>query len=187
MAKLYDDIPDYDKDFHKKKKVGAPSRTFTGTPKPLEKHGAKVSVISLTLSAGQSGYYNSAALHNKDLIVLHHTACTHGKVKGDIGELTKHKADAEDRVSVAYVLARDGNIYRLFDDKYWSQHLGPGALGGNPAGSKRSVAIEISNVGFLGRRNAPNQNQLETLDDDGNGVYHYCDLTDNKAYVKLKK
>ncbi len=78
----------------------------------------------------------------KQRIVLHFTA---GYLKGDIDTLTKQGS----HVSVPFVIGRDGTIYNLWPSKYWSYHLGPGAQGGNTEMSKRSVGIEISNIGYL--------------------------------------
>ena len=78
----------------------------------------------------------------KTAIVLHYTA---GQLKGDIPTLTTTDYD----VCVAFVLARDGTLYRLFDEKYWSYHLGKGCVGGDTVNSKRTVAIEISNFGWV--------------------------------------
>jgi N-acetylmuramoyl-L-alanine amidase len=103
----------------------------------------------------------------KKRIVLHFTA---GVLHGDIGELTRQ------HVSVAYVVARDGTIYELFDPKYWSYHLGLGAVGGNKTGSKSSIAIEISNFGPL------------TLDKEKGNLKiwsgkPYCSIDQAGAYV----
>jgi N-acetylmuramoyl-L-alanine amidase len=78
----------------------------------------------------------------KDKIVLHFTA---GYLKGDIATLTT----PGNHVSVSFVVGRSGNIFQLFDEKYWSYHLGPGATGGNTAMSKSAIGIEISNIGYL--------------------------------------
>lgn len=58
----------------------------------------------------------------KERIVLHFTA---GYLKGDISKLTEPGND----VSVAYVIGRGGAIYQLWDDAYWSYHLGKVHLG----------------------------------------------------------
>ena len=55
-------------------------------------------------------------------------------------------------VSVAYVIGRRGDVFQLFDDAYWSYHLGPGATGGNTSMSKSSIGIEISNIGYLKKK-----------------------------------
>lgn len=90
---------------------------------------------------GRSNYFHAVEVP-KDLLVLHFTE---GFLEGDLDTLTK----TNNHVSVAFVIGRAGRIYRLFDPKFWSFHLGPGTVGGNEPNSKRAVAIEISNVGFL--------------------------------------
>lgn len=114
-------------------------------------------------------YYKSAS--NKDKIVLHFTA---GVLHGDIGELTRQ------RVSVAYVLARDGTVYELFDPKYWSYHLGRGATGGNQKNSKSSIGIEISNFGPLTL--SEDKTFLKTWSDKS-----YCRIDQTEAYVHVKE
>ena len=86
-------------------------------------------------------YYYTAEL-SKRKIVLHYTV---GTLRGDMAALTKKG----NHMSVAYVVARNGIIYELFDPKYWSYHLGRGSVGGNGYNSKESVAIELSNYGPL--------------------------------------
>jgi N-acetyl-anhydromuramyl-L-alanine amidase AmpD len=106
----------------------------------------------------------------KDKIVLHFTA---GVLHGDIGALT-----TDQHVSVAYVVARSGETYELFDPKYWSYHLGRGATGGNKAGSASSIGVEISNFGPL--ELDEEKGILKTWSDKD-----YCsiDQTDEYVYV----
>jgi N-acetylmuramoyl-L-alanine amidase len=78
----------------------------------------------------------------KQRIVLHFTA---GYLKGDIAKLS----EPGNHVSVAYVIGRGGAIYQLWDDAWWSFHLGKGSSGGNTEMSKQSVGIELSNIGWL--------------------------------------
>jgi N-acetylmuramoyl-L-alanine amidase len=116
-----------------------------------------------------SFYYKEVA--PKERIVLHYTA---GYVKGDIGRLTTQG----DRVSVPYVIARSGDIYRLWDDSNWAYHLGSGVPGGNTEMSKRSIAIEISNIGHLiksGQNLVTSYSQTDV----------YCALTDTAFYTKV--
>ena len=108
----------------------------------------------------------------KNLLLLHFTA---GYLWGDIATLTiAHK-----HVSVAFVVGRSGNIYRLFNDKYWSNHLGKDkdVVGNNTLLHKRSVAVEISNVGPL------------TLNAGKTALTFagskYCELSDAASYTKL--
>lgn len=78
----------------------------------------------------------------KTSICLHFTV---GYITSDIQALTNPTS----HVSVSYVVDRGGRIYELFPDKYWSYHLGSGAVGGNATMSKHSIGIEISNYGPL--------------------------------------
>lgn len=108
----------------------------------------------------------------KQRIVIHHTA---GYLKGDIAQLSRKGVE----VSVPFVIARSGHIYNLWKSKYWSYHLGPGAIGGNAAMSQRSIGIEMSNIGFL--RKAPNG--------DFHTIYStsdiYCSARQTAYYQKL--
>ncbi len=70
---------------------------------------------------------------------------TIGYILSDIDALTK----VDNHVSVSYVVDRGGRIYELFNDKYWSYHLGKGTVGGNEIMSKQTIGIEISNYGPL--------------------------------------
>lgn len=100
-----------------------------------------LNVVRCVSVDGDQSYYFAEPVP-KERVVLHFTA---GYLKGDIAALTKPNY----RVSVAFVLARDGTIYNLFSSAHWSYHLGAAAVGGNEAMSKNSVAIEISNIGPL--------------------------------------
>lgn len=88
-----------------------------------------------------STYYSNETT-KKSKIVLHFTV---GSIKGDIATLSKK----DNKVSVSYVVDRQGNIYNLFDDTKWSYHLGSACIGGNTDMSKASIGIEISNFGPL--------------------------------------
>ncbi len=89
-------------------------------------------------NGAKSFYYQEETVKKK--IVLHFTM---GYLKGDIATLTNQ------HVSVPFVVGRNGIIYNLFASKFWSYHLGPGAVGGNTAMSKGCIGIEISNIGPL--------------------------------------
>ncbi len=119
----------------------------------------------------KSFYYEEAV--PKERILLHFTM---GYLKGDIARLTT----PGEHVSVAFVLARSGDIYGLFDSKWWSYHLGPSAVGGNKAMSSSSVAIEISNIGPL---KASGTDLVTTY--SASDVY--CALTESAYYTKLAK
>lgn len=96
-------------------------------------------VFITPLTAPHDSYYYKAKT-KKTQICLHFTA---GVLPGDISALSK----PNNHVSVPFVVARDGNIYQLFDPDYWSYHLGSAAIGGNGVMSKMSIGIEISNYG----------------------------------------
>lgn len=142
--------------------------TYTQTELTLESDGNSVTVHDLQ-TTDSSGYYKKEET-KKEAIVLHFTA---GAIRASIGELTR----PDTGVSVPYVVARDGRIYRLFEDRYWAYHLGKGAAGGNEDGSKRSIGIEIVNLGPL----IPDGQKLLT----STFKRHFCDLADTKAFVKL--
>jgi N-acetyl-anhydromuramyl-L-alanine amidase AmpD len=105
----------------------------------------------------------------KKKIVLHFTM---GYLKGDIATLTKQ------HVSVPFVVGRNGILYNLFASKYWSYHLGPGAIGGNTGMSRECIGIEISNIG-----------PLKLIGDNLVTTYSntdvYCTLAETQYYTKL--
>ncbi|MEL6255314.1 MAG: N-acetylmuramoyl-L-alanine amidase [Bacteroidota bacterium] len=103
----------------------------------------------------------------KDRVILHFTA---GQTLGDIKTLTQE----DYHVSTAYILGRDGTIYRMFSPKAWSYHLGAGKYQNDAKG----IGIEISNYGPLTKKG-------DTLT-FGSGS-KYCDLDDTSAYLKLDK
>ncbi len=133
---------------------------------------------------GYQGYYEAEPV-KKDQIVLHFTV---GNLKSDINKLTpQKKGEPKWRVSVPFLVARDGQVIRLFNERYWSHHLGKGTIGGNEYSSKRSIAIELSNYGPLIKVG----NNLETVysrpKKDPNHIDVYCSLDETARYVKLKK
>jgi len=122
----------------------------------------------LTSKTGISGFFypeNSA----KDLIVLHYTC---GFLKGDVATLVEQ----DSHMSTHFILGRNGVAYQLFNTNYWSYHLGKGSMGGNTPNSKRSVAIEVSNIGPLTIKGT-------TLVDVYGGAY--CDQDETQYYQML--
>ncbi len=109
--------------------------------------------------------------NEKTQIVMHYTA---GFLKGDVSALTRENF----RVSTAFVIARDGTILNLFPWDRWSFHLGPGAVGGNKAGAKRTVGIELSNIGWLQEVNGQLCSPYDKTD-------VYCDLSETEYYTEL--
>lgn len=114
--------------------------------------------------------YNKAKF-NKQRIVLHYTA---GGLVGDFSTLALSK----NKINVAFLIARNGKIIQLFHPDYWAYHLGKGAVGGNESQSKRTIAIEISNWGWL--------------DLKGEVLYTYtglpyCHISETDKYIKTQK
>ncbi|WP_221391615.1 caspase family protein [Dyadobacter sp. NIV53] len=127
----------------------------------------------------RSGYYNTPEPPPaKERIVLHFTA---GNLSGGIDSLTRNNT----RISVPFVIARDGTIYQLFPSKYWSGNLGKavGNTGTNNAQDKATIGIEIINYGYLVKRG----DTLETIySDPAKGkLDQYCKLSQTDAYQKL--
>jgi N-acetyl-anhydromuramyl-L-alanine amidase AmpD len=112
---------------------------------PIPGENRNLNVVRLKPADGNETYYLAEA-HPKERVILHFTS---GYIRGDVRALTVPKPDPATRVSVAFLLARDGNIYNLFSSTHWAYHLGPTAVGGNTQMSRSSVAIEISNIGPL--------------------------------------
>ena len=77
----------------------------------------------------------------KDLIILHFTAGRNARGAFDTW------MNNPDHVATAYIVDTDGTIYELFDPTFWAFHLGVKGSGG--AHDRRSVGIEIANVGPL--------------------------------------
>jgi N-acetylmuramoyl-L-alanine amidase len=108
---------------------------------------------------------------DKDMVVMHFTV---GYLHGDLPTLVHPKPNY--RVSTNFLIGRDGTIYQLFSSAQWAYHLGKSAVGGNSHNSRRSVSIELSNLGPLQLNGSRLQN-----------VYKgdYCSLSDQDAYIKL--
>lgn len=145
-------------------------KKFILTPEIVTIKGTseKITVIDCMRQNGDKSYYYEEETAKKK-IVLHFTM---GYLKGDIATLIK------DHVSVPFIIARNGIIYNLFASKYWSYHLGRGAVGGNTAMSKECIGIEISNIGPLKKIG----NNLVTTYRD-NDVY--CTISETQHYIKL--
>lgn len=127
---------------------------------------SRMEYINLKPRSGDNTYYYRSRV-DKLQIVLHYTL---GYLKGDIATLTQ----TDYHVSVPFVVGRNGQIYNLFYSGYWAYHLGPGAIGGNKTQSKKSIGIEISNIGGLKK----NANNMENYYRDV-----YCDKSNLDAYT----
>ena len=152
-----------------------------------DSHGKQFILKNRSIATGDTGIamdYTSCIRENKDKsfyyeeafdkvhIVIHFTA---GFLKGDLATLTT----PSNHVSVPFVIARNGTILNLWSSKYWSYHLGRGAVGGNTNMSQKTIGIELSNIGFL--KNVGKN--LATIYSDNDT---YCSLEEN-GYYKLQK
>jgi len=81
----------------------------------------------------------------KNQIVLHHTVSGD---KGSVGGDIKWWRDKGERVATAFIIARDGGIYQLFNTNYWAWHLGLDTSS-NKTLNKHSIGIEIDSWGGL--------------------------------------
>ena len=140
--------------------------------------GLQVYDVSKT---GVSGFYYETE-YDKQGIVLHHTA---GTLIGDIPTLMPNNY----HVSVPFVIGRNGVIYRLFDPKYWSGHIGAGTGNANNYLSKRTIGIELSNYGYLIHPSAvpssKNPDSEWLYRKFVNSYYKYCKLSETHFYKKL--
>lgn len=92
----------------------------------------------------------------KKIIVLHHTV-SGVSVKGDIDWWKS----TPERVGTPFIIARDGTIHQIFDEKYWIHHLGIkqwmlqqwGSKVSNDRLNQLSIGIELDNWGGLVKKN----------------------------------
>jgi N-acetylmuramoyl-L-alanine amidase len=129
-----------------------------------------VPIVKCTRENGDDSFYFKEETPKKR-IVLHFTA---GYLKGDIDTLTK----PGNHVSVPFVIARNGTIYNLWPSKYWSYHLGPGALGGNTEMSRSSIGIELSNIGYLDKKGSSLVTMYSSTD-------VYCSADETSFYKRV--
>ena len=108
---------------------------------PIQGTNQVMSYVQCRPKNGDASFYFHEK-HPKTQIVLHYTA---GYIKGDVAALSKPNY----RVSVPFIIARNGKILNLWSSAYWAYHLGSSAVGGNSNGGKRTIGIEMSNIGFL--------------------------------------
>ena len=125
-----------------------------------------MNLVQKPLAAGQ--YVED--VFPKDLLVLHFTA---GRTAD--GAIQSWAASPE-RVATAYVLDADGTVYQCFDPAKWAFHLGQKTTNAN---DKRSVAVEIANVGPLRKIGADLCWWPE------NFTKPYCKLTDAEKFIQL--
>lgn len=114
----------------------------------------------------------------KDLIVLHYTAGS--SARSAYNSWITPVNGKPNRVATAYVVDLDGTIYEVFPPEKWAWHLGMTACNPQSANDRRSIGIEIVNVGPL-RPDPSAPHQLNWWKD--NYRTRYCGLEDKQRYV----
>ncbi|WP_394747005.1 N-acetylmuramoyl-L-alanine amidase [Spongiimicrobium salis] len=137
---------------------------------PIKGTNTSMAYVSCRRENEDSSFYYEEAF-KKNQVVIHYTA---GYLKGDVATLTT----PSNHVSVPFIIARNGAILNLWSSAFWSYHLGPGASGGNTAGSKRTIAIELSNIGYLKQIGNNLVSPYSNTD-------VYCTLDDTQFYTTL--
>lgn len=114
----------------------------------------------------------------KDLIVLHATASsTAGSVFGS------WTSPGSGRVATAYVVERDGRVYEFFPPDRWAFHLGMKERNLGSYNDRRSIGIEIVNVGPL----RPDPDGGETLNWWPNQFRQpWCRVEERGRYVEAE-
>jgi len=158
-----EDIANYEERFDRRKKDA------DGTPYKIEENTSYTFPLHILTPKGVTGYYYPVK-SQKTLIVLHFTV---GYLTGDLASLVEQ----DSHMSTPFVIGRNGTVYQLFDPDYWAYHLGRGTIGGNTLNSKRSIGIELSNIGPLIRENGALYNIYDKK---------YCDIEEGEFYTKLE-
>ena len=114
----------------------------------------------------------------KDLIVLHFTAGTTAR-----SAFQTWRNDPQ-RVATAYLVDVDGTIYEVFPPQFWAAHLG--IKGTKNLHDKRSIGIEIANVGPL-QRSSEDPSALNWWPRKSQGAdeftTRFCGLDETDRYV----
>jgi N-acetyl-anhydromuramyl-L-alanine amidase AmpD len=134
-------------------------------------HDAKIRIDRTTLPLPSKEYF--AVPTRKDLIVLHFTAGLSARSAVDTWR------SKPEHVATAYVVDGDGTIYEVFDPSFWAYHLG---IKGTSVHDKRSVGIEIANVGPL-KQSPGNQRALNWWPAEFRR--QYCLLDEEEKYRKV--
>ena len=99
--------------------------------------------IDLLNSNSRTGLIYDTEETTKTQIVLHHTA-GNNTAAGYIAGWQKESYP----LATHYIIPRTGQTEQLYEDKYWSNHLGTD-LPNNAFLQKHSLAVEISSYGYL--------------------------------------
>ena len=76
-----------------------------------------------------------------NFVILHYTS------NGDAAPALRTLADPVSKVSAHYLIARDGKIYALVDERSRAWHAGVSYWGGNRDVNSASIGIELDNDG----------------------------------------
>jgi LysM repeat protein len=141
-------------------------------PAPIAPSG-NISIDRKKFALAPGQYF--AETFPKDLIVLHFTAGSSARSAYDSWRNTPLQ------VATAYLVDTDGKIYECFPPNYWAYHLGiTGAASANWKHDKRSIGIEIANVGPL----LPDKNNPQQLNWWPNDFQtKHCTLAETGKYV----
>ncbi len=74
-------------------------------------------------------------------VVLHHTS------NDNVDRALRTLTDPAREVSAHYVVARDGRVYQLVDERHRAWHAGRSQWGGDPDLNSSSIGIELDNSG----------------------------------------
>ena len=109
----------------------------------------------------------------KDIVVLHFTAGQ--SARSAFNTWLNNPV----HVATAYIVDPDGTIYEVFDPSYWAYHLG--VKGTRGAHDRRSVGIEIANVGPL-KASPADPNVLNWWPDEWRT--RWCRVEEQDRFVK---
>lgn len=100
----------------------------------------------LTYRLNPQEYY--AEVYPKNQIYLHHTVGGSFMSTWNHWNSDKNKAGAKLKVATAYLIDVNGDVYEVFDPKYWAHHLGVESTQ-NTIANKQSIGIELISEGAL--------------------------------------
>lgn len=82
--------------------------------------------------------------NEKAAICLHHTVSA-----GSANAVKQYFESTPERVGVAFMVEKSGGIFQLFNEKYYSYHIGKGST---TKDNKKIIGIEIINEGILKKK-----------------------------------
>jgi N-acetyl-anhydromuramyl-L-alanine amidase AmpD len=129
-----------------------------------------LTIDNTKLALPESQYFTQKPV--KDLIILHFTAGQSARSAFDTWTVSSA------RVATAFIVDVDGTIYEAFPAAMWAYHLG---VTGGTAHEKRSIGIEMANVGPL-RVSTTDPKRLTWW--PNNWAKQWCAIDDTPRYVK---